>query len=104
MIKIVDKTIKMGLTISFILLQHLNIYAQNQPIKIERILAKMTLEEKVGQMTQITVTNFEDTKKPGYFDAAKLKQGIQDGFLAPYKVVRIDIDKDIAEIVENSAF
>jgi Type I site-specific restriction-modification system, R (restriction) subunit and related helicases len=24
-----------------------------------------------------------------------LKQGIQDGFLAPYKVVRIDIDKDI---------
>ncbi len=25
-----------------------------------------------------------------------LKQGIEDGFLAPYKVVRIDIDKDIA--------
>jgi len=25
-----------------------------------------------------------------------LKQGIQDGFLAPYKVVRIDIDKDIS--------
>ena len=24
-----------------------------------------------------------------------LKQGIQDGFLAPYKVIRIDIDKDI---------
>lgn len=24
-----------------------------------------------------------------------LKQGIQDGFLAPYKVVRVDIDKDI---------
>lgn len=24
-----------------------------------------------------------------------LKQGVQDGFLAPYKVVRIDIDKDI---------
>ncbi len=24
-----------------------------------------------------------------------LKQGIEDGFLAPYKVVRIDIDKDI---------
>jgi len=24
-----------------------------------------------------------------------LKQGIQDGFLAPYKVVRIDIDKDL---------
>lgn len=25
-----------------------------------------------------------------------LKQGIEDGFLAPYKVVRIDLDKDIA--------
>ncbi len=25
-----------------------------------------------------------------------LKQGIEDGFLAPYKVVRIDIDKDLA--------
>lgn len=46
--------------------------------KVSELLSKMTLEEKVGQMTQITVTNFEDTKKPGYFDAAKLKQGIQD--------------------------
>ncbi len=25
-----------------------------------------------------------------------LKQGIEDGFLAPYKVVRIDLDKDLA--------
>ncbi|MEL2330809.1 hypothetical protein, partial [Klebsiella pneumoniae] len=24
-----------------------------------------------------------------------LKQGIEDGFLAPYKVVRIDFDKDL---------
>ena len=24
-----------------------------------------------------------------------LRQGIDDGFLAPYKVIRIDIDKDI---------
>ncbi len=24
-----------------------------------------------------------------------LKQGIEDGFLAPYKVVRIDLDKDL---------
>jgi type I restriction enzyme R subunit len=24
-----------------------------------------------------------------------LKQGIEDGFLAPYKVIRIDIDRDI---------
>lgn len=46
--------------------------------KVSELLSKMTLEEKVGQMTQITVTMFEDTKKPGYFDASKLKQGIQD--------------------------
>ncbi len=46
--------------------------------KVSELVSKMTLEEKVGQMTQITVTIFEDTKKSGYFDAAKLKQGIQD--------------------------
>ncbi|MCD0463855.1 glycoside hydrolase family 3 N-terminal domain-containing protein [Flavobacterium sp. ENC] len=46
--------------------------------KVSELLSKMTLEEKVGQMTQITVTIFEDPKKPGYFDAAKLKQGIQE--------------------------
>lgn len=46
--------------------------------KVSELLSKMTLEEKVGQMTQITVTVFEDVKRPGYFDAAKLKQGIQE--------------------------
>ncbi|WP_264552379.1 glycoside hydrolase family 3 N-terminal domain-containing protein [Flavobacterium sp. N2038] len=46
--------------------------------KVAELLSKMTLEEKVGQMTQITVTIFEDPAKPGYFDPAKLKQGIQD--------------------------
>lgn len=50
----------------------------NIDAKVAELLSKMTLEEKVGQMTQITVTIFEDPKKPGYFDAAKLKQGIQD--------------------------
>lgn len=46
--------------------------------KVSELLSKMTLEEKVGQMTQITVTVFEDAQKPGYFDAAKLKKGIQE--------------------------
>jgi len=36
------------------------------------------------------ITYFQD---PVY--TYTLKQGIQDGFLAPYKVVRIDIDKDV---------
>ena len=37
-----------------------------------------------------SITYFE---KPVY--TYSLKQGIEDGFLAPYKVIRIDIDKDI---------
>jgi beta-glucosidase len=31
----------------------------------ESILSKMTVDEKVGQMTQMTVTNFEEKGKPG---------------------------------------
>jgi type I restriction enzyme R subunit len=41
----------------------------------------------------------EDVSTTHYFGDAvytySLKQGIEDGFLAPYKVVRIDLDKDL---------
>lgn len=41
----------------------------------------------------------KDISTQGYFGEAvytySLKQGIEDGFLAPYKVVRIDLDKDL---------
>lgn len=41
-----------------------------------------------------------DVSTSNYFGEAvytySLKQGIEDGFLAPYKVVRIDLDKDLA--------
>jgi type I restriction enzyme, R subunit len=41
-----------------------------------------------------------DVSTTHYFGEAvytySLKQGIEDGFLAPYKVVRIDLDKDVA--------
>jgi beta-glucosidase len=47
-------------------------------VKVLELLSKMTLEEKIGQMTQITVTNFEQKGNPGIMDAAKLKEGIQD--------------------------
>ena len=40
------------------------------------------------------VSNIDYFGDPTY--TYSLKQGIEDGFLAPYKVVRIDIDKDIA--------
>lgn len=39
------------------------------------------------------VSNIHYFGKPVY--TYSLKQGIEDGFLAPYKVVRIDIDKDL---------
>ena len=42
---------------------------------------------------------YETTLNIDYFDDSiytySLKQGIEDGFLAPYKVIRIDIDKDL---------
>ena len=41
-----------------------------------------------------------DVSTTSYFGEAiytySLKQGIEDGFLAPYKVVRVDLDKDLA--------
>lgn len=39
------------------------------------------------------VSNIEYFGEPVY--TYSLKQGIEDGFLAPYKVVRIDLDKDL---------
>lgn len=42
----------------------------------------------------------EDVSNIDYFGEAvytySLKQGIEDGFLAPYKVIRVDIDRDLA--------
>ncbi len=53
--------------------------------------------------TQIGLTatpkETEDTSNTNYFGEAiytySLKQGIEDGFLAPYRVIRIDFDKDL---------
>lgn len=47
-------------------------------VKVASLLSKMTLEEKVGQMTQITITYFETKGNTGIFDPEKLKEGIQD--------------------------
>lgn len=46
--------------------------------KVSELLSKMTIEEKIGQMTQITVTIFEEKGKPGVFDMVKLKEAIQN--------------------------
>lgn len=45
-------------------------------LKVASLLAKMTLEEKIGQMTQITVTNFQINGN-NELNAAKLSEGIQ---------------------------
>jgi beta-glucosidase len=44
--------------------------------KVSELLAKMTLEEKIGQMTQITLGTFEEKGKPGFVET-KLAEGIQ---------------------------
>lgn len=46
--------------------------------KVSELISKMTLEEKVGQMTQITVTIFEKNGSKGDFDLEKLRNGIQN--------------------------
>lgn len=46
--------------------------------KVSELLSKMSIEEKIGQMTQITVTNFEEKGKPGVFDMVKLREAIQN--------------------------
>jgi beta-glucosidase len=46
--------------------------------KVSELLSKMTIEEKIGQMTQITVTNFEDKGKPGVLNKSKLIEAIQN--------------------------
>lgn len=40
-----------------------------------------------------TVSNIDYFGEPVY--TYSLKQGIEDGFLAPYKVIRVDLDKDL---------
>ncbi|MEP7217975.1 MAG: DEAD/DEAH box helicase family protein [Bacteroidota bacterium] len=60
--------------------------------------------EYFSAATQIGLTatprETKDISNSHYFGAPvytySLKQGIEDGFLAPYKVVRIDFDKDLA--------
>lgn len=45
--------------------------------KVSELLSKMSLEEKVGQMTNIAVTLFESKGNPGVFDMEKLSEAVQ---------------------------
>jgi len=57
------------------------VWGQNTKVEIDKkvsdLLSKMSIEEKIGQMTQIAVTNFEAKGKPGEFDMVKLNEAIQ---------------------------
>lgn len=57
-----------------------NTTTQNDEInkKVSELLSKMTIEEKIGQMTQITVTHFEIKSNPGVFVMSKLQEAIQN--------------------------
>ena len=46
-----------------------------------------------------TIQNYEYFGEPVY--TYSLKQGIEDGFLAPYRVLRVGLDKDIENIIEK---
>ena len=52
-----------------------------------------------GEKTEETPKETKDVSNMEYFGEPvytySLKQGIDDGFLAPYKVVRVDLDKDL---------
>lgn len=48
--------------------------------KVSELLAKMTIEEKIGQMTQITLGTFEEKGKPG-LSTTKLSEGIEKFYI-----------------------
>ncbi len=60
-----------------------NFWGQKKPssktdvdIKVTTLLSKMSLEEKIGQMTQMTITNFEENGNSGLLDKVKLNEAI----------------------------
>lgn len=54
-----------------------SIFSDPIDAKVSKLLATLTLEEKIGQMTQITITALEEDGNPGVLDKNKLKEAIQ---------------------------
>ena len=61
---------KLAITLTAILTIHFS-FAQTDAQKADALLKKMTLEEKVGQMTQVTL-GVVCTAQDGVLDTAKL--------------------------------
>jgi beta-glucosidase len=59
----------------------LGVRSQNKKAEIDKkvseLLSKMTIEEKIGQMTNIALTLFEIKEKKGALDELKIKEAIQ---------------------------
>src|SRR6187402_1338033 len=64
------------LTIILMIGLHIHIEAQNFSKEVASLLNKMTLEEKIGQMTQVTIGAVGNGKE-GEIDPTKLKEAIQ---------------------------
>jgi beta-glucosidase len=77
--------------------------------KVSELLSKMTLEEKVAQMTQMTVTTFEEKGKPGVFDMVKLRDAIQNYHLGSMlnvpnpRAPTIQRCKEVLKTINNEA-
>lgn len=65
---------KLAITLIAILTLHFS-FAQTETQKVDALLKKMTLEEKVGQMTQVTL-GVVCTAQDGVLDTAKLRDAI----------------------------
>ena len=50
--------------------------------KVEATLSKMTLEEKIGQMTELTIDVLDDYSQPGF----QVNEAVLDTLIGKYKV------------------
>ena len=83
---------KKNLSFLFILFYCISLNAQTDQQKAEALLKKMTLEEKVGQMTQVTLAV-----------VAKGGWGNQDGVLDPALLKKAVVDYKVGSILNTTA-
>src|SRR6185295_11251512 len=72
---------KKNVTLLFLLFYCISLSAQTDLQKADALLKKMTLEEKVGQMTQVTLAVIAKGgwgNQDGVLDAAALKKAVVD--------------------------
>jgi len=83
---------KKNVTLLFLLFYCISLTAQTDQQKADALLKKMTLEEKVGQMTQVTLAVI-----------AKGGWGNQDGVLDPAALKKAVIDYKVGSILNTTA-